>query len=116
MLAFHLTWIVWVMVGAFFTRGRPWLTALHLASLGWGIIVEVGPWPCPLTIVSQWLETKGGAHPYSGSFIVHILNTFVYPPLPVSLIVGGGVAVCGVNLLVYLYRLVQYLRRRGAGG
>ena len=50
LLAIHLAWILWVIFGVFWTRGRPWLTAFHLASLGWGILVEIGPWPCPLTL------------------------------------------------------------------
>ncbi|MGB7134511.1 MAG: DUF2784 family protein, partial [Acidobacteriaceae bacterium] len=43
-LAIHLTWILFVIFGALVTRGRPWLTGFHLASLVWGIVVEVGPW------------------------------------------------------------------------
>ncbi len=47
-LVVHLAWILWVIFGAFWTRGRRWLAAFHIASLVWGIMVEVGPWPCPL--------------------------------------------------------------------
>lgn len=111
-LAVHLAWIVWVMVGAFFTRGRPWLTGFHLASLVWGIVVDAGPWPCPLTMLEQWLETRAGMTPYSGSFMVHYLDAIVYPNVPVSLIIGFAVAVCGANLLVYAWRLACWLRAR----
>ncbi|HTV81562.1 MAG TPA: DUF2784 domain-containing protein [Acidobacteriaceae bacterium] len=118
-LAIHLAWILWVIVGAFFTRGRPWLTAFHLASLAWGVIVDAGPWPCPLTLLEQWLETQAGMHAWTGSFMVHYLNAIVYPSVPVSLIIGGAVAVCCANLLVYAYRLARWLQRRrisaGAG-
>jgi len=111
-LAIHLTWIVWVIVGAFFTRGRPWLTGFHLASLVWGIVVDTGPWPCPLTLLEQWLETRAGMPSYSGSFLVHYLDAIVYPNVPVSLIVGFAIAVCGANLLVYAFRLARFLRGR----
>lgn len=110
-LAIHLVWILWVIVGAFFTRGRPWLTAFHLASLAWGVIVDAGPWPCPLTMLEQWMEMKAGLPVYHGSFMVHYLDAMVYPNVPVSVIIGGAIGVCCANLLVYAYRLARWLRR-----
>ncbi len=32
-LSLHAAYIAWVIFGAFFTRGRPWLAALHVATL-----------------------------------------------------------------------------------
>lgn len=100
------------MTGVLFTRGRPWLTAVHLASLVWGIIVEIGPWPCPLTMAEDWLEARAGMQTYSGSFVVHYLDKIVYPNLPVPVIIWFAVAVCGANLAVYAWRLTRFLRRR----
>jgi hypothetical protein len=111
-LTIHLAWIIFVVVGALFTRGRPWLTGFHLASLIWGILVEVGPWPCPVTLLEQHLETLAGMHAYTGSFLVHYLDAIVYPNLPVGLIIACGVAVCCLNLLVYGFRLMRALRLR----
>jgi hypothetical protein len=111
-LAIHLAWILWVICGALVTRGRPWLTGFHIASLTWGIIAETGPWPCPLTMLEDWLETRAGMATYSGSFLVHYLDRIVYPNVPVGLIIGGAIAVCCVNLLIYLWRLAQVLRGR----
>ena len=115
-LAIHLTWILWVICGALWTRGRPWLTGFHLASLVWGITVEVGPWPCPMTLLEQNLEARAGLQSYSGSFLVHYLDAIVYPNIPVDVIIGCGVGMCGLNLLIYLSRLVRALRaqRRAA--
>ena len=113
-LAIHLSWILFVIFGAFWTRGRPWLTGFHLASLVWGIIVEVGPWPCPVTLLEQWLETRAGLPSYRGSFLVHYLDKIVYPDLSVALIISCGVAVCCINLLIYGVRLVRALQRRRA--
>jgi len=102
-LAIHLAWILWAITGTLVTRGRPWLTAFHVLCLIWGIIVEVGPWPCPLTLAEQWLEAHAGMHTWTGSFLVHYLDKTVYPDLPVSLIIACGVAVCALNLLVYAW-------------
>ena len=113
-LAFHLAWILWVIFGALWTRGRPWLTTLHLASIVWGIIAEVGPWSCPLTTLEQRLESTAGMRSYTGDFLVHYLDAIVYPHLSVRVIVGCAIAVCGANLLVYLTRMVRALRSRAA--
>lgn len=111
-LVIHLLWILWVLSGVLFTRGRPWLTAFHLASLVWGIIVEIGPWPCPLTMAEDWLEAHAGMETYSGSFLVHYLDKIIYPNIPVPVIIWFAVAVCGANLAVYAWRLARALRAR----
>jgi hypothetical protein len=114
-LAIHLAWILWVVVGALFTRGRAGWTAFHLASLIWGIVVEVGTWPCPLTLLEQALEIRAGEAAWHGSFLVHFLDAIVYPHLPVGLIIACGVAVCVLNLLVYGLRFILWTRRRSTG-
>ncbi|MFP5228646.1 MAG: DUF2784 domain-containing protein [Acidobacteriota bacterium] len=110
-LAIHLTWILWVIFGAVWTRGRPWLTAFHLASIVWGVIAEIGPWSCPLTLLEQRLESAGGMHPYAGDCLVHSLDRIVYPNISVRVIIGCAVAVCAANLLIYLARLIRALRK-----
>ena len=108
-LVLHLAWILWAIAGALWTRGRPWLTAFHVLSLIWGIIVEVGPWPCPLTLAEQWLEARAGmhasAHTWAGGFLVHYLEAAIYPDLPAWVVTGFGVAVCAFNLGIYARRL-----------
>ncbi|MGB6902767.1 MAG: DUF2784 domain-containing protein [Acidobacteriaceae bacterium] len=113
-LAFHLAWILWVIFGAVWTRGRPWLTGLHIASIVWGIIAEVGPWSCPLTMLEQRLESGAGMHSYTGDFLVHYLDRIVYPNISVGVIIGCAIAVCAANLLIYVWRLLQALRARAA--
>ncbi|MGH9652349.1 MAG: DUF2784 domain-containing protein [Bryobacteraceae bacterium] len=111
-LCIHLAWILWTIFGAFVTRGRRFLTGFHLASLAWGIIVEVGPWPCPLTLLEGYLEFRAGLQPIQGSFIVHYLDAIVYPNLPVMLLVWIGVAVCAFNLGLYVRRFWKWQRTR----
>lgn len=111
-LAIHLAWIVFVIIGAYFTRGRPWLTALHIASLVWGIIVELGTWPCPLTMAEDSLKAMEGTAQMRGGFLAHYLQEIVYPNLSFELVALCGVAVCALNLGVYLYRFIRWQRRR----
>lgn len=108
-LAIHLSWILWVVFGAFLTRRSNFLTAFHLVSLIWGIVVELSPLPCPLTMAEDFFERKAGAATYQGSFLVHYLDRLVYPDLPVMMLVSAGVAIRVLNLGVYGWR---YLRTR----
>ena len=109
-LALHLLWILWVIFGALFTGGRVFLTAVHILSLVWGVIVELGPWPCPLTIAEQLFEARAGAQTYSGAFLTHYLERIVYPDLPESVLVVAGLTVCIFNLAVYAWRYHTRLR------
>ena len=106
-LAVHLTWILFVMIGALLTRGRRVLTGIHLISLVWGIIVEAGPWPCPLTLLENFFEMKAGVEPYQGGFLLHYLDALVYPDISERLLVELGVAVCVMNLAIYARRFVR---------
>ena len=112
----HLLWLALVVVGAFFTRGRPLWAALHILALLWGIAVELSPWPCPLTLMENYFESRAGITPYRGGFLLHYLDAIVYPDLPGLAVTLAGVAVCALNLGIYGWRLGRYLARRRALG
>jgi hypothetical protein len=114
MLLTHLGFIAWVLFGALVTRARPLLAALHIASAIYGIVAELGPWPCPLTLAENFFEARAGLAPYEGPFLLHYLDAIVYPNLPRALLVGSGVLVCLVNLLIYGLRLRRHLAKRNA--
>jgi hypothetical protein len=103
-LAIHLAWLLLVIFGAYWTRGRPVWSVVHIAALIWGIVVEVTPWPCPLTLAEQYFETRAGWTAYEGSFVLHYLDAIVYPNLPGWVVTLAGVAVCGANLGIYGWR------------
>jgi Protein of Unknown function (DUF2784) len=104
-LTLHLAWLVLVVFGAFWTRGRPRWSAMHVLALIWGILVEVSPWPCPFTSAEQYFESTAGWTAYHGSFLLHYLDAIVYPNLPAWIVSCIGVAVCAVNLAIYFQRL-----------
>ena len=79
-LFLHALFILWVVFGALLTRSRPILRGLHIASLVWGILTEVLPWPCPLTLLENWLEGRAGVEPYQGGFLLHYLYRLVCIP------------------------------------
>jgi hypothetical protein len=100
-LTAHLLWIIWVIFGAFWTRSRPLLASFHIASLVWGIVVELGPWACPLTLGEQFFEAGSGTERYGRGFVARYLEAIVYPDIPEVLLVWLGVVVCTVNLAIY---------------
>jgi hypothetical protein len=107
----HLLWILWVILGALASRRYRALTWPHILSLGYGIVIEIGPWPCPLTALEQHLQRRAGITPYTQSFLVHYLEALVYPDVPAALLAGCAVAVCSFNLCVYA---IRFLRGNGS--
>lgn len=113
-LALHLLWILWVIFGAFWTRGHTLLILFHILSLAWGIIVELSPLDCPLTVAEQVLAQQAGTASYRGAFIAHYLDHLVYPDLPESVLVAAGVIVCAFNLGIYVWRFQRWRVSRRA--
>lgn len=103
-LALHLAFILWVMFGALVTRGRPWLAWVHILCAAYGVVIEAGPWPCPLTIAENWFEVQAGRMPYQGPFLLHYLDLLVYPHVPPALLTWLAVVVLAINAFVYVRR------------
>jgi hypothetical protein len=114
-LLLHALFIVWVVFGAFVTRSRPVLRWLHIVSLIWGILTELLPWPCPLTLLENWLEQKAGVEPYQGGFLLHYMDKLVYPDISVTALTVAGLIVCAFNLAIYgrrSSRILSHNQRR----
>jgi hypothetical protein len=103
-LAAHLGFILWVIFGALLTRTRRWLAWAHGACLVYGVIIENAPWPCPLTLAENWFEVQAGRTPYRGPFLLHYLDSIVYPQAPPQILIWGAVVVLAVNAMIYLRR------------
>jgi hypothetical protein len=104
-LSFHAAYIAWVISGTFFTRGRPRLAVLHVATLVYSVIIEIFGFRCPLTTLETWLDMRGGVSTYRGPFLVHYLDAVVYPNIPPKLLIAGAVAVYVLNLWIYARRV-----------
>ncbi len=106
-LTIHLIWIAWVIFGWLLARHRPVLRWFHFGSLIYGIFIEIATWPCPLTLLEQWLESQAGAPVYREPFLVHWLDATVYPDVPVGVLVPIAVAVCAFNLFLHVRALLR---------
>lgn len=111
-LLLHLLWLAWVALGWLATRRRPLLRWLHIASLIYGILIEIFRWPCPLTLLEVEFARRAGRTAYREPFLVHYLEKIIYPDLPEAMVTAGAVAVCAGILLIYAWRYA----RRGESG
>ena len=107
-LVVHLGFISWVIFGALFTRGRKRLAWAHGVCLVYGLVIEIVPWPCPLTLAENWFEVQAGRSPYSGPFLLHYLDAVVYPNVPPQLLIWGAAGVLAVNGIVYWRRACRW--------
>ena len=62
--------------------------------------------------VENWLRTRAGIGSYQRGFLLHYLDSLVYPDVPPNLLIVVASAVCLFNLGVYA---VRFRRRRVAG-
>jgi hypothetical protein len=106
-LTIHLVWIAWVIFGWPLVRNHPALRWAHFAALIYGIFIEIAPWPCPLTLLEQSLESAAGITPYQQPFLVHYLEALIYPDIPELLLIVCAVAVCGINLALHVRRMLR---------
>ena len=60
LVLFHLSFIVFVMVGGLLLLRWPRLCWLHLPAVAWGILVELLHLPCPLTEWENRLRAAAG--------------------------------------------------------
>ena len=113
-LLVHLAWIVLVIFGALWTRGRPVWSGFHILALLWGIVVEAGPWPCPLTLVEQFFEIHAGLAATTAAFCSTPSTLSFTPMFQQWVVTVIGVAVCACNLGIYASALRQHLVLRRA--
>jgi len=102
LVAVHLGFVMFVVVGGFLLLRWPRLVWVHPAVALWGALIEFFHWTCPLTPLENHLRALAGDAGYRGGFIEHYVIPIVYPPgLSRGLQVALGIAVVLVNILAY---------------
>ena len=115
LVAFHLAFIVFVMLGALPAFRWPRVVWVHLPCVAWGVFVELAGWICPLTPLEVELRRKAGLQGYTGGFIENYVIPVVYPDaLTRALQVGLGFAALALNVFLYwkLWRRSRLFRDR----
>lgn len=107
-LAVHLGFIVFVILGGLLLLRFPKIVYLHIPAAVWGAVVEISGRICPLTTWENDLRQSAGESGYAESFVEHYLVPIIYPAgltRDVQLTLAGIVVFA--NIVIYgwlLYR------------
>lgn len=113
LVVIHLSFIVFVLLGAVLAFRWRWLMWIHLPVVAWGVFIEFSGRICPLTPLENVLRRKAGLADYANSFVEHYVMPVVYPAeLTRELQLLLGVIVLGVNLAIYACVLWRNSRTR----
>lgn len=111
----HLLWIVFIIFGALVGRKYTWVKWLHLGALVFSLWLQVFQGMCPLTYLEIWLRRRHAPSlAYTGDFIAHYAEQFVYVSAPREWVLGvtGGVVV--VTLVAYWPRILPVPKLRSS--
>ena len=100
-VVFHFAWILFLIGGAFIGRWVRWVMWIHVAALGYSVLLQIFSWICPLTCLEVWLRSRGGGESYAGSFIAHYLEKLVYLEIPQGWLLLLTAIVIGTSAVVY---------------
>jgi hypothetical protein len=101
-LALHLVFVLFVVLGGLLVLRWPSAAWLHIPAAIWGVLIEYTGWICPLTPLENSLRTRGGEAGYNGGFIEHYIQPLLYPAgLTRSTQVVLGSVVLILNLTAY---------------
>lgn len=100
-VAVHFGWILFIIGGAWIGRRVRWVMWIHLAALGYSVLLQAFAWICPLTYLELWLWNRTPAGSYSGSFIAHYLEKLIYMEIPRGLLMILTGIVIGTSVVVY---------------
>lgn len=110
-LALHLAFVLFVVLGGLLVLRWPRVAWVHLPAALWGAAIEFAGWICPLTPLEVALRRRGGQAGYTGSFIEQYVTPVLYPDgLTRPVQIGLGLGVLVLNGLVYWW--VLHFKRR----
>jgi hypothetical protein len=113
LVAVHLIFVLFVVLGGVLVLWRRWVAVLHLPAAVWGVLIEISGGVCPLTPLEVRFRIVGGQAGYTGGFVEHYLIPILYPSeLTRQQQIWMGVAVGLLNLFLYGVVLWKHLRGR----
>lgn len=116
LVALHLGFVLFVVLGGFLTWRWPRLAWIHAPVAVWGAIIEFAGWICPLTPLENMLRRQAGQAGHDGGFIEHYIIPLIYPPgLTPAMQIALGVLVVALNVVAY-GGYFHRKRKRGTAG
>ena len=102
-VAFHFTFVMFVVLGGLLVWRWPRVAWVHLPCAVWGALIELTGLICPLTPLEKWLRDQAGFASYEGGFIAHYIVPILYPAgLTRGVQLVLGVFVVTLNVAVYV--------------
>lgn len=103
-LLVHLAFVLFVALGGFLVLRWRRVAWLHLPAALWGAYVELSGRICPLTPLEVSLRERGSGGGYSGGFIEHYVQAWIYPEgLTREVQIALGVTLFVMNTLIYVW-------------
>ena len=113
-LALHLAFVLFALLGGLVVLRKPRLAWLHLPAIAWAAFVEFTGRICPLTPLEVALRQAAGDAGYAGDFLEHYLLAVIYPEgLTHDVQITLGATVLLVNVAIYALILRRSSLRRG---
>jgi len=101
----HFLWIVFLIFGAFIGIRYRIVKILHIAALGFALILQIFGWYCPLTYLEIWLRQRHDPLlTYSASFIIHYVEKLIYIDLSPGVIFVLTVILVSTSAYIYSVR------------
>ena len=111
LVLFHLSFIIFVILGGFLVLHWRNIFWLHIPCAIWGVLIEFAGWICPLTPMENHFRQLAGQAGYYSGFIDHYILPVIYPTAltrEIQYMLGFGVIT--INLIAYglvLYRIIK---------
>lgn len=109
----HFAFIVWAVAGGFLVIRWWWVALVHLPAVGWGVLIELYGWVCPLTPLEISLRRERGMEVYDRGFIENYITPLIYPEgltRELQMELAGGLVL--VNIIAYGLAIHKHVLRR----
>ena len=98
----HFSFVAFLFFGALLFGSHRWVVFVHAPCLVYAILITIVGWPCPLTVLEQWLLGRAGAPVYPGEFLpYYVWSRFGLTGSELPVAAGLIFALLIVNLLPY---------------
>ncbi len=112
LLAGHLAYILFVIIGGLFALRWRRIALLHLPAAVWGILIEIMGWICPLKPCEVKWRIAAGEAGYDGGFIEHYLIPVIYPTRSTrGLQLSFATIALFINVAVYVIIVSRWITR-----
>jgi len=110
----HLAWILFLIFGAVMGYRIRWIRWLHLAGLGFSVVLQIFSTICPLTHLEVWLrERYDPSLAYPGAFIAYYAEKLVYLEVDSVLLFWLTLGVVLTNVTIYGLAIRRSLQGQG---